>query len=273
MTTENIEELEAVLLGADFGITLANQIVAAVRKEYESQGKNGKSIFEIARNEIISCFPLETKGLKASDSEYPVVVSLIGVNGVGKTTTAAKLAYRVAKEGQSSMLAACDTFRAAAIEQLKLWGNRLDVPVIAGSYGADPASVAHDAVCSAISNRINYLFVDTAGRLHTKNNLMQELQKVHRVIGKRLNDAPHEVLLVVDATTGMNALIQAKEFNKIVQISGIVITKLDGTSRGGMVTAIQKELSLPVKFIGLGEQPDDLQPFDAHQYAEAIFAE
>ncbi len=273
LTTENIEELEAVLLGADFGITLANQIVAAVRKEYESQGKNGKSIFEIARNEIISCFPLETKGLKASDSEYPVVVSLIGVNGVGKTTTAAKLAYRVAKEGQSSMLAACDTFRAAAIEQLKLWGNRLDVPVIAGSYGADPASVAHDAVCSAISNRINYLFVDTAGRLHTKNNLMQELQKVHRVIGKRLNDAPHEVLLVVDATTGMNALIQAKEFNKIVQISGIVITKLDGTSRGGMVTAIQKELSLPVKFIGLGEQPDDLQPFDAHQYAEAIFAE
>ena len=183
------------------------------------------------------------------------------------------MAYRVAKEGQSSMLAACDTFRAAAIEQLKLWGNRLDVPVIAGSYGADPASVAHDAVCSAISNRINYLFVDTAGRLHTKNNLMQELQKVHRVIGKRLNDAPHEVLLVVDATTGMNALIQAKEFNKIVQISGIVITKLDGTSRGGMVTAIQKELSLPVKFIGLGEQPDDLQPFDAHQYAEAIFAE
>lgn len=273
LTTENIEELESVLLGADFGITLANQIVAAVRKEYESQGKNGKSIFEIARNEIISCFPAETKGLKTSDSEYPVVVSLIGVNGVGKTTTAAKLAYRVAKEGQSSMLAACDTFRAAAIEQLKLWGNRLDVPVIAGSYGADPASVAHDAVCSAISNRVNYLFVDTAGRLHTKNNLMQELQKVHRVIGKRLNDAPHEVLLVVDATTGMNALIQAKEFNKIVQISGIVITKLDGTSRGGMVTAIQKELSLPVKFIGLGEQPDDLQPFNARQYAEAIFTE
>ena len=171
------------------------------------------------------------------------------------------------------MIAACDTFRAAAIEQLKLWGTRLNVPVISGNYGADPASIAHDAVSSALSNGTHYLFIDTAGRLHTKSNLMQELQKVHRVMNKKMEGAPQETLLVLDASTGMNALTQAREFNKAVHLTGLVITKLDGTSRGGMVTAIQKELQLPVKFIGLGEQPDDLQPFDAKQYAEAIFGE
>jgi len=195
------------------------------------------------------------------------------VNGTGKTTTAAKLAHRVQANGHIAMLAACDTFRAAAVEQLKEWGSRLEVPVIAGSYGADPAAVGHDALSAAQARKADYLFIDTAGRLHTKSNLMQELEKLHRVIGRQAEGAPHEVLLVLDASTGMNALTQAREFNKTVPLTGLVITKLDGTSKGGMVVAIHQELDLPIKFIGLGEQPDDLQPFDAAQFAEALFAE
>ena len=171
------------------------------------------------------------------------------------------------------MLAACDTFRAAAIEQLKLWGQRLNVPVIAGEYGADPAAVAHDAVTAALARKAGYLLVDTAGRLHTKHNLMQELQKLHRVMDRKLAGAPHETLLVLDGSTGMNALHQAREFGKAVKLTGLVVTKLDGTSKGGMVVAIQKELGLPIKFIGVGEQPDDLQPFDAKQFAAALFEE
>ena len=169
------------------------------------------------------------------------------------------------------MLAACDTFRAAAIEQIKLWGQRLQVPVVAGVYGADPAAVAHDAVAAALARKAHYLFVDTAGRLHTKHNLMQELQKLHRVMGKQWPGAPQETLLILDATTGMNALNQAREFNKAVSLTGLIVTKLDGTSKGGMVVAIQKELGLPIKFVGLGEQADDLQPFDPAQFAAAIF--
>ena len=201
------------------------------------------------------------------------VVSLVGVNGAGKTTTAAKLANRVKAEGASPMLAACDTFRAAAIEQLNLWGNRLDIPVVSSEYGADPAAVAHDAVNSALSKGSNYLFIDTAGRLHTKHNLMRELEKLHRVISTKCEGAPHETLLVVDASIGSNALNQAREFNKSVPLTGLVITKLDGTSKGGMVVAIQNELDLPVKFIGLGEQADDLQPFSPAEYAQALFFE
>ena len=201
------------------------------------------------------------------------VVSIVGVNGTGKTTTSAKLAYWARGRGESSVLAACDTFRAAAIEQLKLWGQRLDVPVVAGAYGADPAAVAHDAVAAAQSRKATYLFVDTAGRLHTKHNLMQELQKLHRVMDKKVPGAPHETLLVLDATTGMNALNQAREFHKAVTLTGLVVTKLDGTSKGGMIVAIQKELGIPIKFVGLGEQPDDLQPFDAAEYARALFDE
>jgi fused signal recognition particle receptor len=199
------------------------------------------------------------------------VVSIVGVNGSGKTTTAAKLARRTQLAAELSLLAACDTFRAAAIDQLKLWGERLGVEVVAGSYGADPAAVAHDAVAAAQARRADFLFVDTAGRLHTKHNLMQELQKVHRVMSRQQPDAPHEVLLVLDGSTGMNALQQAREFHKIVPLTGLVVTKLDGTSKGGMVVAIHDELKIPVKFIGLGEQPDDLQPFDARQFAEALF--
>ena len=248
------------------------QITAAVKKAYESQGGAGLDVFSIARQEVETSLTNAQTPLRQSPSGL-IVASLVGVNGTGKTTTCAKLAYHVQQQGYKALLAACDTFRAAAIEQIKLWGEKLEIPVIAGAYGADPASVAHDAVTAALARQSHYLFVDTACRLHTKHNLMQELQKLHRVMGKQCPGAPHETLLVLDATTGMNALTQAREFHKAVPLTGLVITKLDGTSKGGMVVAIQKELGLPIKFVGLGEQADDLQPFDAKQYASALFGQ
>ena len=272
LTGSTIDELEAALLGADLGTAMTRQILAEVKKAYETQGRSGLAIFEIARHEVEKSLSTNQAELRKQPSGV-TVVSLVGVNGTGKTTTSAKLANLIQTRGQSVVLAACDTFRAAAIEQLKLWGERLKVEVIAGEYNADPAAVAHDAVAAAQARNADFLLVDTAGRLHTKQNLMAELQKVHRVMDKKLPGAPHETLLVLDATTGMNALNQAREFHKIVKLTGLVITKLDGTSKGGMVVAIQRELGLPIKFIGLGEQADDLQPFDAKQFAEALFSE
>jgi fused signal recognition particle receptor len=272
LTAESLEEIEHALIAADLGMAMTMQIVAAVKLAYETQGTAGLDYLSIARAEIEKSLSANNPKLR----EIPggtCVVSIVGVNGTGKTTTSAKLAHYFQALKKSVLLAACDTFRAAAIEQIKLWGARLKVEVIAGSYGADAASVAHDAVTAALARQADYLFIDTAGRLHTKHNLMQELQKLHRVIGKQLAGAPHEVLLVLDATTGMNALNQAREFHKAVPLTGLVVTKLDGTSKGGMVVAIQKELGLPIKFIGLGEQPDDLQPFDAKQFAQALFEE
>ena len=269
---DTLEEIEYTLISADLGLPMTQRILAAIKDSYESQGKEGLDVLAVARREVVSTFNDEIPGLNRQ-AEGLTVVSLVGVNGTGKTTTAAKLAHRVQASGDIAMLAACDTFRAAAVEQLKEWGNRLDVPVIAGSYGADPAAVGHDALSAAQARKADYLFIDTAGRLHTKSNLMQELEKLHRVIGRQAEGAPHEVLLVLDASTGMNALTQAREFNKTVPLTGLVITKLDGTSKGGMVVAIHQEMDLPIKFIGLGEQADDLQPFDAAQFAEALFAE
>ena len=271
LTAESIEELEAALLGADLGMPMTQQILEAARKAYESQGKAGLDFLEIAAREVTQSLAANNSELRPQPSGV-TVVSIVGVNGTGKTTTSAKLAYLIQQRGQTAVLAACDTFRAAAVEQIKIWGARLDVPVIAGAYGADPASVAHDAVAAAQARHADFLLIDTAGRLHTKHNLMQELQKVHRVMDKNFPGAPHETLLVLDATTGMNALNQAREFHKAVKLTGLVVTKLDGTSKGGMVVAIQKELGIPIKFIGVGEQADDLQPFDAKQFAEALFS-
>ncbi|MGD0262444.1 MAG: signal recognition particle-docking protein FtsY [Verrucomicrobiota bacterium] len=267
-----LEELEAALITADLGLAMTSQIVSAVKQAYETQGSAGMDVFAVARREVEQSLASNRAELRRAP-EGLTVVSIVGVNGTGKTTTAAKLARLVQSRGETTLLAACDTFRAAAIEQIKHWGQRLKVEVIAGAYGADAASVAHDAVAAAQTRKAHYLFVDTAGRLHTKHNLMQELQKLHRVMGKQLPGAPHEVLLVLDATTGMNALNQAREFNKAVPLSGFIVTKLDGTSKGGMVVAIQKELGLPIKYVGLGEQADDLQPFDAKQFAGALFGE
>ena len=272
LTEATLEELEEALIGADFGTEMAAEIVEAVRRAYETQGSGGLDVFGVARAELEKALRSDAAGLRQS-SEAVTVVSVVGVNGTGKTTTCAKLAHYTNLQGKKAMLGACDTFRAAAIEQLKLWGNRLNVPVIASAYGADAAAVAHDAVTAALARKADYLFIDTAGRLHTKSNLMQELQKLHRVIGKQMPGAPHEVLLVLDATTGMNALTQAREFHKAVTLTGLVITKLDGTSKGGMVAAIGRELNVPVKFVGLGEQADDLQPFDPGSFAAALFPE
>ena len=266
-----LEDLEAALISADLGIDMSARIVNAVKKNFETQGRDGSDVFSIAAREIENSLSNNHPDFRRAPSG-PTVVSIVGVNGTGKTTTAAKLAHLVQSRGQTALLAACDTFRAAAIEQLKLWGQRVKVDVIAGAYGADAAAIAHDAVAAAQARKADYLFIDTAGRLHTKQNLMQELQKVHRVMGRQAPGAPHELLLVLDATTGMNALNQAREFNKAVGLTGLVVTKLDGTSKGGIVVAIQQELGLPVKFVGLGEQPDDLQPFDAKQFAEALMS-
>ena len=272
LTAESLEEIELALIAADLGMPMTRQIVAAVKLAYESQGSAGLDYLAIARAEIEKSLASNQPALRQAASG-PTIVSIVGVNGTGKTTTTAKLAHYLQLQKTTVLLAACDTFRAAAIEQLKLWGTRLKVEVIASAYGADAASVAHDAVTAALARKTDYLFIDTAGRLHTKHNLMQELLKLHRVIGKQLPGAPHEVLLVLDGSTGMNALNQAREFNKAVPLTGLIVTKLDGTSKGGMVVAIQKELGLPIKFIGLGEQPDDLQPFDAKQFAQALFEE
>jgi len=272
LTAESLEEIEQALIAADLGMAMTTQIVSAVKLAYESQGTAGLDYLAIARAEIEKSLSSNKPDLLKAPSGT-TVVSIVGVNGTGKTTTSAKLAHYIQSQHKTVLLAACDTFRAAAIEQLKLWGTRLKVEVIASAYGADAASVAHDAVTAAQARKADYLFIDTAGRLHTKHNLMQELHKLHRVIGKQLPGAPHEVLLVLDGSTGMNALNQAREFNKAVPLTGLIVTKLDGTSKGGMVVAIQKELGLPIKFIGLGEQPDDLQPFDAKQFAQALFEE
>jgi fused signal recognition particle receptor len=270
LTSGSLEELEAALIAADLGTAMTAQIMAAVKKAYETQGRAGLDVFAIARAEVEKSLAAAQSDLR-KQTEGLTIVSIVGVNGTGKTTTAAKLANLVQARGHTALLAACDTFRAAAVEQLKLWGERLHVPVVAGAHGADAASVAHDSITAALARKADYLFIDTAGRLHTKHNLMQELEKVHRVMAKKLPGAPHETLLVLDASTGMNALVQARAFHKSVPLTGLVITKLDGTSKGGMVIAIQRELGLPVKFIGVGEKADDLQPFDAKEFARALF--
>ena len=258
---ESLDELEAALIAADFGVATATAIVERVRVA------GNKDVLAIARAEIEK--DLATAPLV--QSVPPTVILLAGVNGTGKTTSTAKLAHLLKSQGKTVLLAGCDTFRAAAIEQLKIWGERTGCEVIAGQYGADSAAVAFDALQAAVNRKVDYLIVDTAGRLHTKKNLMEEMKKMHRSLQKVVPGAPHEVLLVLDATTGSNALVQAREFHQALGVTGLIVSKLDGTSKGGIVVAIARELKIPVKFVGLGEQLDDLQPFDPKQFAEALF--
>jgi fused signal recognition particle receptor len=265
LDAEALDELEAALIAADLGVDTATRIIAQVKQA------GHPDVFAIARAEIErELLTGQASGL-SSASAPPTVILLAGVNGTGKTTTAAKLAYRLKEQGNSVLLAACDTFRAAAIEQLKHWADRVGCGIVTGQYGADSAAVAFDALGAAINRRADYLVVDTAGRLHTKLNLMEEMKKMRRSLQKKLPDAPHEVLLVLDGTTGANALHQAREFHQALGVTGLVVTKLDGTAKGGIVVAIARELKIPVKFIGLGERVDDLQPFDVKQFAEALF--
>ncbi len=270
LDADALEELEAALIASDIGVGTATKIIELTRETAKQSGD--VDVFAIARAEIERELGGATHALVKAPAK-PTVILLAGVNGTGKTTSTAKLAHWLKGQGNTVLLAACDTFRAAAIEQLTIWGKRVGCDVIAGQYGADSAAIAFDALEAATKRGVDYLLIDTAGRLHTKKNLMEEMKKMHRSLQKRVPAAPHEVLLVLDGTTGTNALAQAREFHQALGVTGLIVTKLDGTAKGGIVVAISRELKLPVKFIGLGEQVDDLQPFDPKQFAEALFGE
>ena len=265
-----LDELEMLLITADIGINTTDKVLEAVRRNASRKIlKDSDGIYEFLKNEL-SKFLIQDNALNTEINETFVIL-VVGVNGAGKTTTIGKLAKRFQSEGKSVMLAAGDTFRAAAVEQLKVWGERNEIPVVAQDTGADAASVIFDAYQSAQAKNIDVLIADTAGRLHTQGNLMQELEKIKRVIAKQNNAAPHEVMLVIDGGAGQNAINQAKEFDKAVALSSISITKLDGTAKGGVLFAISDELKLPIRFIGVGEGIDDLKPFNAKEFVGALF--
>lgn len=264
--TFDAETLETRLLMADVGVTASTEIVAAA----ENAARGGLLPADAVRDRIRDLLQPAVKPLEIDPAARPFVILVTGVNGSGKTTTIAKLAHRLKQDGHSVMLAACDTFRAAAVEQLEHWGERIGVPVMSQGAAADPAAVAFDAWQSAHARDADVLIVDTAGRLHTQDHLMAELGKIRRVLARHDPEAPHETLLVLDGHTGQNALMQAREFTRAIGITGLAITKLDGSAKGGAVVAITRELGLPVRFIGLGEGIEDLEPFDAAEFAAAL---
>jgi fused signal recognition particle receptor len=259
------DELEHALIRADLGVPLTTRIINKLQ-EREAWSLLGISdVIKVARDEISEILPKETEPIQRVSGK-PTVVLIVGVNGTGKTTSVAKLAHLLKQDRHTVLLAAADTFRAAAIEQLEIWAKRLGVEMVKGEYNADPAALCYDAYQKATNNNVDFLLCDTAGRLHTKANLMAELQKIKRTLGKNDQTAPHEILLVVDATTGGNALSQAREFDQALGLTGLIVTKLDGSGKGGIVVAIQNELKIPTRFIGTGEKIDDFAPFDAREF-------
>ncbi|MDH5444323.1 MAG: signal recognition particle-docking protein FtsY [Gammaproteobacteria bacterium] len=267
-----LEELETLLLTADVGVETTLRIIDDLSERIrKNKITDSTSLFTSLREDMSAILNKSDHELAIDATKSPFVILMVGVNGVGKTTTIGKLARQFKDQGKSVMLAAGDTFRAAAVEQLQTWGERNDIPVIAQGSGADSASVVFDALQSARSKNIDILIADTAGRLHTQSNLMDELKKVKRVLGKLDDSAPHEVMLVLDAGTGQNALTQAKEFHQAVGVTGITLTKLDGTAKGGIIFAIADKLGIPVRFIGVGEAIEDLQPFHADVFVDALF--
>ncbi|WP_432354942.1 signal recognition particle-docking protein FtsY [Sporosarcina sp. A2] len=273
---EFFEELEEVLLQADVGYETVMELIDLLKVEVQRKNiKDTAGIQTVISEKLVEIYNAqgESDNTLNIQEDGITVLLMVGVNGVGKTTTIGKLASRLKAEGKTVMLAAGDTFRAGAIEQLVVWGERAGVEVIRQSEGSDPAAVMFDAVNAAKKRNVDVLICDTAGRLQNKVNLMNELQKVHRVIGREIEGAPHEVLLALDATTGQNALIQAETFKEATDVTGIVLTKLDGTAKGGIVLAIRNKLNIPVKFVGLGEGIDDLQPFDPEKYVYGLFAD
>lgn len=270
------EALEEMLIQADVGFNTVMELVESLRFEAKRQNiTETADLREVIVEKIVEIYEQEDDELQAMNIQEDglTVILMVGVNGVGKTTTIGKLAHRYRQQGKTVMLAAGDTFRAGAIEQLQVWGDRVGVEVVKQNEGSDPAAVMFDAVNAAKAKKVDILICDTAGRLQNKANLMNELQKVKKVISKSVPNAPHEVLLALDATTGQNALVQAKAFKEVTDVTGIVLTKLDGTAKGGIVLAIRNELHIPVKFVGLGEKLDDLQPFDAESYVYGLFAD
>ena len=272
---EFFEELEDLLLQADVGFETVMELIDELKLEVQRKNiKSTEGIQTVISEKLVEIYESgeETNSNLNIQKDGLSVILMVGVNGVGKTTTIGKLAARLMAEGKTVMLAAGDTFRAGAIDQLVVWGERAGVEVIRQSEGSDPAAVMYDAVHAAKNRKVDVLICDTAGRLQNKVNLMNELQKVHRVISNEVEGAPHEVLLALDATTGQNALVQAETFQEATNVTGIVLTKLDGTAKGGIVLAIRKKLNIPVKFVGLGENMDDLQPFDPEKYVYGLFA-
>jgi fused signal recognition particle receptor len=260
------DELEESLIRADLGVPMTSRIIKTLheREAWSLLGIN--DVVKVVGQELARVLPANTAGIRPLAGK-PNVILLLGVNGTGKTTSTAKLARYLQKDGHSVMLAAADTFRAAAIEQLSIWATRLGVEMIKGQYNADPAALCFEAYQTAAKRQADFLLCDTAGRMHTKKNLMAELEKVKRTLAKHDPDAPHETLLVVDATTGGNALSQAREFQSAIGLTGVIVTKLDGSGKGGIVVAIQDELGIPTRFVGTGEQLNDFAPFDAREFA------
>jgi fused signal recognition particle receptor len=273
---EFLEQLEEILITGDVGVDTSHRIIENIKRRTKEQKYETQTELDVlVRSEIEHAILLSVKNI---DDPFtlpahtpPYVIMVVGVNGVGKTTTIGKLAFNYKSSGKKVLIGAADTFRAAANEQLEVWSKRADVEIIQQMHGSDPAAVAFDTVKAAQSRGVDVVIIDTAGRLHTKTNLMEELKKIKRVIAKCGIEAPHEVLLVLDATTGQNAIQQAKLFNEAVGLTGLVITKLDGTAKGGVVFAISNTLNIPVRFIGVGEKIEDLQPFDPHKFVEALF--
>ena len=266
-----LEELESQLLSADIGIDATQTIILNLTQRMQrNQLGNSEILFNALRDDMIDILTPSEKPLVIPEQAEPYVILMVGINGVGKTTTIGKLAKQFQSEGKSVMLVAGDTFRAAAVEQLQVWGERNGIPVVAQQPGADSASVIFDGLQAAKARNIDVLIADTAGRLHTQENLMEELKKVKRVMGKLDAHAPHEVMLVLDAGTGQNALTQATQFQQVVDVTGITLTKLDGTAKGGIIFAIAKKLKLPIRYIGVGEAIDDLRPFKAAEFVDAL---
>ena len=263
------DELEEALIRSDLGVPMTTRILESLREKEQTQKLTAETVVTVAREEILKVLPRDSLMLRPLASK-PKVVLIVGVNGTGKTTSTAKLAYFLKRKGHSVMLAAADTFRAAAIEQLEVWAQRIGCDIIKGKYNSDPAAVCHDAYRAADSRNIEFLICDTAGRLHTKTNLMGELSKVRRALAKCDPAAPHESLLVVDATTGSNALSQTREFQEAAALTGIIVTKLDGSGKGGCIIAIQHELGVPTRFVGTGEKLEDLAFFESRPFVEQM---
>jgi fused signal recognition particle receptor len=269
-----LDEIETSLLTADVGIEATQAILSKLTDRVARKELNdSEALYASLKDELVALLKKSEKPLNVERENTPFVILMVGINGAGKTTTIGKLTKRFQQEGKTVMLAAGDTFRAAAVEQLEVWGDRNDVTVVAQGSGADSASVIFDAMTAAKSRQIDVLIADTAGRLQNKKNLMDELSKIRRVLSRQDEDAPHAVILVLDAGTGQNAISQAREFRSTVDVSGIILTKLDGTAKGGVIFGLAHQMDLPIHFIGVGEQIDDLRLFDAEQFVEALFDE
>lgn len=270
---EMLAELEERLILADVGPRLSAQVIDEIRQKYKKKEiEKAEDILDFLKNMLSEGLTDEEDGSLAKNPDGPTLILMVGVNGTGKTTTTAKLARFLKDRGEKVILAAADTFRAAAGEQLDIWAERVGVDIVRHADGADPAAVVFDACEAALARKADYIIVDTAGRIHTKANLMQQLEKIHRVAAKKIQGAPHEVLLILDATTGQNALSQARIFTEGVGVTGLVLTKLDGTAKGGVVIAINREIRLPIKFIGVGEKEGDFAPFSAKEFCDALFS-